>query len=504
MSRKILSAILAALILASSLTACSESNAGTNTDETKAPTAGNAAEGTETEEAEKELSDLEKRQLIPDDLPDKTWDGAEFRVYTSDATFADYEGEIVAEEITGDACNDAVYNRNIKIEDRFDVKIAVNSDSAPQDMPRTLSQSGTDDYHVVAFYDYVASTPISNEALLNWMETPYQNLDKPWHNKLANDGATINNRLYAICSDLSYTSMTFTHTFFANLDLLDQYGCQREDLYNMVLEGKWTIDAFISMISEMYQDTNGDGKADKDDLYGFGYSIWNPADVWFTAFGGEMVSFNDEGKLDITFMDDKTVSMMEKLMSFHYDFKGFNSLATQYDEETYFVNNKLVFAPMRFQAAYTDLRDMEAEYTMLPYPKWDETQETYYTNADDKFTVFGLPMPSYNNLEFVSMIFEALCAESYKTVYPAYYDQALKGKYSTDKVTAEIVDLTMAGRKFDFAFQFGTTLFQRIPYMLRDLLQDGNPNISSTYKKIQKSLVKGLDKKFYALYGFED
>ncbi|MBR4000370.1 MAG: hypothetical protein IKI93_18740, partial [Clostridia bacterium] len=81
---------------------------------------------------------------------------------------------------------------------------------------------------------------------------------------------------------------------------------------------------------------------------------------------------------------------------------------------------------------------------------------------------------------------------------------ALKGKYSTDKVTAEIVDLTMAGRKFDFAFQFGTTLFQRIPYMLRDLLQDGNPNISSTYKKIQKSLVKGLDKKFYALYGFED
>ena len=31
------------------------------------------------------------------------------------------------------------------------------------------------------------------------------------------------------------------------------------------------------------------------------------------------------------------------------------------------MNNQLVFAPMRFQAAYTDLRDMESEYTMLPY-----------------------------------------------------------------------------------------------------------------------------------------
>lgn len=504
MKKRVLAAILAAMMLVPTLASCSESNAGTNTDETKGASADTNNVGAEETVPEEELTDLQKRQLISDDLPDTKWDGAEFRVYTSNASFADYEGEIVAEEITGDACNDAVYNRNIKIEDRFDVKIAVSSDSAPQDMPRTLSQSGTDDYHVVAFYDYVASTPITNEALLSWTETPYQNLEKPWHNKLANDGATVNNRLYAICSDLSYTSMTFTHTFFANLDLLDQYGYQRDDLYNMVLEGKWTIDNFVSMIESMYKDTNGDGKADKDDVYGFGYSIWNPADVWFTAFGGQMVSINSEGKLDITFMNDKTISIMEKLFSFHFDFQGYNSLATQYDEETYFVSDKLVFAPMRFQAAYTDLRDMEAEYTMLPYPKWDEAQEAYYTNADDKFSVFGLPMPSYNNLEFVSMIFEALCAESYKTVYPAYYDTALKGKYSTDKVTAEIVDLTMAGRKFDFAFQFGTTIFMRIPYMLRDLLQDQNPNISSAYKKIQKPLNKGLDKKFYALYGFEE
>ena len=97
------------------------------------------------------------------------------------------------------------------------------------------------------------------------VEAPYQDLDKPWHNKLANDGATINNRLYAICSDLSYTSMTFTHTIFANLDLLAQYGHMREDLYNLVLEGKWTIDQFISMIGEMYQDTNGNGKSDTSD-----------------------------------------------------------------------------------------------------------------------------------------------------------------------------------------------------------------------------------------------
>jgi len=505
MKKRILAAILAALMLTSALASCSESNAGTNTDETKGAAADTGASAGEEETVpEEELTDLQRRQLIPDDLPDNKYDGRSFVVLTTTSTVADYASEIAVEEITGDACNDAVYNRNIKIEDRFDTKIEVLTDDSPHGQAATLAQAGTEDYQVLAFFDYVAYTPITAQALLNWRETPWQNLDKPWHNQLANDQATLNNHLFAICSDLSYTSMTFTHAIFANLDLLDQYGYQPDDVYSMVREGTWTIDNFISLISEMYQDTNGDGKANTADLFGFGYQITNPADVWYTSFGETITQKNDEGKLEINFMNDKTIAILEKLLSFHYDFQGFIKLSTQYDEEIYFTNNQLVFAPMRFEAAYTDLREMEAAYTMLPFPKWDEAQEAYYTNADDKFTVFGLPMPSYNSLDFVSCIFEALCAESYKSVYPAYYDQALKGKYSTDQSTAEMVDLIMAGRNFDFTFQFGETIFLRVPYMLRDLLIDNNPNLSSAYKKIQKSLNKGLDKKFYKLYKFDE
>ena len=124
MSKKILSALLAALLLSTSFTACSESNTEANTDETTS-SAAVSAEPSAEEAAEEELSDLELRQRISDDLPEMTLDGADFRVYTSDATWADYEGEIIAEELTGDACNDAVYNRNIKIEERFDVKMSV-------------------------------------------------------------------------------------------------------------------------------------------------------------------------------------------------------------------------------------------------------------------------------------------------------------------------------------------------------------------------------------------
>jgi len=252
----------------------------------------------------------------------------------------------------------------------------------------------------------------------------------------------------------------------------------------------------------MYTDTNGDGKRDLDDVYGYGYQITNPADVWLTAFGGKVAEF-DGTDVVVTFASDKTVSILEKLVDWHYNHPGFYVYPTQYDEEKYFLNEKLVMAPLRFATAYTTLRDMESVYTMLPYPKWDEAQEGYYTNADDKFTAFGLPLTSAGNLNFVSIIYEAMCAESYKQVFPAYYDQALKGKYSSDATTAEMVDLIMAGRAFDFSFQFGESCFQKLCYKIRDMLNAKSTNLMSTYKGIEKALNKTLPRVLGKAYHFD-
>lgn len=500
--KKKLTALLLLVVLLLQTVGCAEGEKAPE-ETTESVVSAEAQTGAEPE-PEKKLTELEKRKMIADDLPEVTYDGKAFRVLTSSSSYSDYMSEIAVEELNGDACNDAVYERNLRVEERFNTKIEAYTHSDPHNQAQVLAQSGSADYDVLAFFNYLAYNPIMAEALLNWYDAPHQDFDKPWHIKLANDGATINNRLYAICSDFSYTSMTLTYAFFANLEMAANYGYPAEDLYTLVQEGKWTIDKFIDIVSGIYEDTNGDGQRDKGDIYGYGYSIWNPADVWFTAFGETITVKNEEGRLDINFMTDKTVSMLDKLLSCHYDFPAFNQYDGGFEEEDIFVAQKLVFSPLRFQAAYTKLRDMSAAYTMLPYPKWDEAQSGYYTNADDKFTVFGLPVTAHDDLEFISCIFEAMSAESYKTVFPAYYDKALKGKYSTDATTAQMVDMIMAGRNFDFTFQFGESLFQRIPYMIRDHLQKNDPNIASAYKKVEKPLNISLTKKLYKLYGIED
>ena len=113
MKKRVLAAILAAMLLTPAFASCSESNAGTNTDETKGAAVDTGVSAGEETVPEEELTDLERRQLIPDDLPDNQYDGRQFLVLTTTSTAADYPSEIAVEEITGDACNDAVYNRNI-------------------------------------------------------------------------------------------------------------------------------------------------------------------------------------------------------------------------------------------------------------------------------------------------------------------------------------------------------------------------------------------------------
>lgn len=365
---------------------------------------------------------------------------------------------------------------------------------------KTAVQSGITDFQLYGMFNYLAYKVINVSAAYNWNEVPHVNLDKPWHNSLANGNATINNKLFGICSDLAVSSMTYTYAIFFNMDMAETHGYPSSTLYSMVNEGTWTIDKMIEITSEMYSDANGNGEKDTEDTFGFGYFIMNPADVWLAAFDQPICSVTDDNTIELSFMTDKTVSILEKLLDYHYNCDGFIKLPGQYDEEKYFLNNKLVMAPLRFYAAYNVLRDMEADYSILPYPKWNEEQESYYTNADDKFTAFFIPISAVDQLDFIGTIYEALCAESYKKVYPEYYDTALKGKYSAEPETTEMVDLIMSGRNFDFSFQFGESYFDYLPYKLRNCLKDNTPDLASAYKKIEKPINKAIKNKLLPLY----
>ena len=105
--------IFAALLCASSLISCS----GGETETTAETTADTAAVETEAE-----TDSLEARKLVDDGLADKDFGGEDVRMLYQER-YAEFQ---YVEEMTGDTLDDAVYNRNMNVEERFNAVIVHN------------------------------------------------------------------------------------------------------------------------------------------------------------------------------------------------------------------------------------------------------------------------------------------------------------------------------------------------------------------------------------------
>lgn len=491
--------LLAMLMLLSSMASCSEGSGETETEASAAP----GITETQPDEtgAAAEETDLNSRAAISDNLPEITFDGREFRA----AQQISNKYEFYSEELNGEGANDAVYNRNLKIEDRFDVSIqSVDYDSLgsiTSDVAK-LVQAGTDAYEVASHCAWKASTPIRAGVYRNWNDVEAVDFTQPWWNQLANESNTINGVLYTATGDINISSLLNTYAMFFNIDLAADYGITPDMLYNYVYEGQWTIDKLIETTASIYEDTDGDGEKGNEDIYGYAAHPGISSDAWLAAFDQPITGKDENGFPTVVFLTDKTIAAFEKIYDFYYNSVGTYAMAAAEYEVTMFANGDVIMIPSIFNDAFNSYRFMDASYGIVPYPKWDEAQERYLTNARDQYTVLGIPaFKGDSEFEFIGVIIEALAAESYRSVFPQYYDIALKGKYSVDQDTANMVDLVLAGRNFDFSFLFGDSEFQGLPYMFRDMLREKQTDMSSRYAKIRKALNKSVEKiaKYYTI-----
>lgn len=504
MKKRTLSLLLAALLLAGSVTSCSDG--GSNAGETQNPGQDTESNTLDTDspsvpDTQTELTSAEERQKLPDNLPEKNFNGREFLVGTTDAK----SYEICSEDLVGEATNDAIYDRNLRIADRFGTTIGTVSVSDTANDVKTVVLSGTYSYDVVNLYDFQAYIPISESGVLrNWLDFSYVDLTQPWHNALANDAATINGKLFAINSDLSVSTLLYTYGMFFNYSIMERYGYPAATLYDMVFEGSWTLDKMYEITSGIWEDDNGDGVHNADDVHGYVVTTSgvNTHDVWLAALDLSVLTKNADDEYEITFFNEKTLSALEKVNQLYHRSEGtlFDASSSWTDPFSLFASGKVAMTQMYFGTTMDYLSNMEDVYGILPLPKFDEEQEGYYTNAWDQFSVFGVPgtMSSDEDTEFIGIIYEALSAESYKYVYPAYYDVALKSRYSAEPTVAEIIDLIMAGRKLDMTFQFGEKL-QYLPYTFRYMVISDANDLASRWQKNKKSLNKTL-KRILELY----
>jgi len=94
-----------------------------------------------------------------------------------------------------------------------------------------------------------------------------------------------------------------------------------------------------------------------------------------------------------------------------------------------------------------DLRDMPDDFGIVPFPKYNKEQPQYYSSVCGGFPFV---IPSTNTKpDIAGAVMEAMACEAKNRIIPAYYEMALKNKYSRDNDTAETLDLIYETRVYD-------------------------------------------------------
>ena len=202
---------------------------------------------------------------------------------------------------------------------------------------------------------------------------------------------------------------------------------------------------------------------------------------------------NEEGKPELVFNSEKAVSAAEKISRLYWEMNG--SFIPENDSGlpvVMFKDGHALFTTTWLGNAFASYREMENDYSILPYPKWDEYQEKYMTGAMDNYSVLGMPI-TVTDPEMVSILTESLNVESYRTLFPVYYEQALQNKYSRDPESIEMINMLMEGRNFDFSTLFAGQI-TGISTLFRTVINSKNADFASNYAKISKVSQKGLDK----------
>lgn len=482
---------LTSLVLVSLLAACA-SDTGSTATTTAASGSGDSTDAV-TEEA-----------FVKPDIPEGVrYDGYEFKVLTSDeegtirASF-----EIEAEQENGDIMNDAVYKRNLMIQEDLGVTIrqlkgSYDGSAYIAEFKRDV-QAGDNSYDVLVA-DQTGILMNSASYGLEVSELPYVDLSKPWWDELVIQNTAIGGKTFALTGSLNLVDDGAVWAVMFNKKFAENHGIDVDTLYQLVRDGKWTLDKFEEYCVGVSSDINGDGVRDMYDEWGNVTSSTAMLTMIY-SLGGSFCYLDQDGIPVITVDAEKNVTIMNRLYEFlnsgdfcitpvdtNNDFSLQRSVFL--DGRALFINGTISYIPLY-------LRDMEDDFGVLPNPKWDENQKDYIATAQEWGASMWMVPRSAVDPERTSIILEMMSCYSEQTIVPAYYDKLLADKTTRDEQSVEMLDIIFSSRTvYNLAVAYNWGQIRTVG----DWFEKSSNTFASGIEKIRNSIEKEAEKTYDAV-----
>ncbi len=444
--KRITAALLSALMLVPVLAACSESG-DTPAGDTTAPSAVTTAPET-TVPAETEPAVAFEREDNK---------GAVVNVLT--CVEADFE--YLAEEQTGERVNDAVHARNAAVEEHLGIQLEVRYETGAWAARNTYNAIITNSIAAGdGAHDYVTGMisciqPLASSQLFyNLFEVPHLDMDNPWWVSSMQDNLALKGKLFGIIGDVCLSMYKGLSIMIFNKDLLEANNMANP--YELVNNGQWTLDKFLEETTGHGQDVNGDG------AWTLGtdvYTALHDEVVWRSmnaALDIHSVVVNEEGIPVIVDVDEKLATTVEKLQTYLFTCSDVKHNKVTADLTKAFAAEQAIYYMTKLQEV-EKLADMESDFGVIPMPKYDENQKDYYTQIATGTQIIFVPVTT-KDVALTGKTLEALSYYSWKDVVGAYYDTALKQRYSRDAETAGMLDMIRQGAVNGFDYSYSTAI----------------------------------------------
>lgn len=462
----------------------------------------------ETEQTTNE-TDAQSTTAVVDsfyDNLDEDYDGYEFTIFNAATQFNCYI-RLDFEEQTGETLDDAVYERNSLIEDKLNCVITEYQFDGGTDWG-TMQQNtcshitqmvmaGDCDYDAAYLPVSFQPATVTDGYLADLYTIPELQFGEEWWDNVINDSLTINGKLYTASSPLHFMSLDLAWVLLFNQDMMDELGLEYP--YDIVREGKWTLDKFNEYITGV-ANLNGDSSFTWDSngsaVYGIAEHTGSPTAFIYSA--GNQLLERDGESFKFVGNTERMYNTVDKLRSLFNVSSGnaYQSNAAMETQSGYlyaFSVDRALFITCELKATL-ELRDMNSTFGLLPLPKYDESQPDYITSVNHITAFLTIPV-TQPDMSRAGTILNALTYESWKSVLPIYYDVSVSQKGLRNDDSIEMLDIVRSNRGVQFSEVFGITT--ELSTSIQTVVNSNQDTITSTIDagipKVEENLKKVLE-----------
>ena len=417
-------------------------------------------------------------------------------------TRGDYNSvdEIFVED-TSNQVFEAIYKRNLAVEELLKVRIepykSAGWDSyytvANAQLRATIS-SGDAAYDIVSGWQPCIPELATEGLFTNLLSDTYVDAEKPWWSQSLVKDLTIADQLNFVTGDIStFTMLGSMRIFVCNSQLAEEH--QIPNLYEVVRNGDWTIDYVTELTKNLYVDT-GNSVVDEADIYGIQIGCANDVDGFLASARISMSERDADGIPYVVMPVEKMTSLVEKLHAMMYKNPGaFVTGADAADVAFRMMQeNRLLMAAFPMDTLRVAFNDLQSDFMVLPYPKLDEAQTEYGTRIQDALQIWGIPTDITGaRLDAASATLEAMACESYNSVTSVYFDTALKGRYTRDEESKEMMDLIKKSVYISFEMIYNSYIGNPC-YVLRNLMSTESSDFASWWGKRNELIPEEFNK----------